>query len=1125
VRSCVMWLAVFTLLPGVVSAQLSVAFHGSSFTADAMLANQAPEQQGSIVNTSGGGWVNVVAANTAQSFSFGGLQVLLPNGRPSGATISGTVGAASTVDNGWADGSKDHVMMAGWFGLRGDEYIQVDDIPADYQDGFSVRIYSNRDDRQQPMALHINGERKVIAPWGAFDGLFRGNVNHVTFTGLTGTSVRIHGNPATSPGNARAAINGIQIFKGLPPVAPVGIVGSESPNVHSPGSPIAVTVTFNHPVTLSREGGATLRLDFEGQQVDAVQTGAVAGESLAFVAKAPSVTTMKGKVLANSLALQRGVTLQDGTQENVSLAHGEVALPNDQISVQGLSVYPHVPGLAPSPRYRFRVRKLGSDEWESPFAFMTFCPPVTAGQSVQAYWRGLLGGWTQTYCNFELANNVMVEVEITRLDPATGKQKDIRTAVPHPRRKVRSWRVEDGRVYVMFDKPALFMVDIDGGMDEWPVPRHPATRETRIRRIDEEGVTNDDAQHQVAIFANPFILDKPDLNDPTVYAVEPGTIPPVGGDWQTLYFKPGVHALFEGPWTEASPYLLTAGKSYYIPGDALIHGNMRGGGGGEGPLRIFGHGTLTAERITHALHQNPRPKNRGLTSILRPGGGPGSRIEGITLADSPDHSLWFGGAFDRRPETFNYARWLKVFTWRANGDGITIDGNVYLEDSFLRLQDDGSYIRGRGYRRMVYWTDSNGVSLKSNMIMRMDPDHYVDRKFYVEDIDIIYGRHHNPGFDVRHTVLGGGANFRPPVGFDGVPNQGSHIVFRNINFSDPLPFRTLFSFGLRGGPENHMYGMRFENVRATAPFFTGGKPALNGKSNGIINQTVMHNVVVGGQQLKSADDVSQNEFVKDTIFLETEPTTRKFHNRTGYNKWYMRQDWCGEVEPADHDLVKHTEVAGTLVVDCPAWAGTLAAAHAEKAAIRLEYSGRLFVSDKLTLGDNKGGRGDLQLVDGEVVLRKASADALVLANGGIHMEKNGLLIWAGDRAADVKALLDAGRITLGPGRSDIPQAAPYDRVRWAIEQARAEQELQKKLVAAAENEAASVQQEDQAQEHSDTDEQLDQARAVNEPATTELPGDPSPVLVGQVGEYAVFADYGNINPGFTTFWTGPVGSW
>jgi hypothetical protein len=43
----------------------------------------------------------------------------------------------------------------------------------------------------------------------------------------------------------------------------------------------------------------------------------------------------------------------------------------------------------------------------------------------------------------------MLEVEITRLDPETGEQKDIRTAVPHPRRKVRSWRVEDGRVYVI----------------------------------------------------------------------------------------------------------------------------------------------------------------------------------------------------------------------------------------------------------------------------------------------------------------------------------------------------------------------------------------------------------------------------------------------------------------------------------------------------------------------------------------------------------------------------------------------------------------------------------------------------------------------------------------------------
>jgi hypothetical protein len=194
----------------------------------------------------------------------------------------------------------------------------------------------------------------------------------------------------------------------------------------------------------------------------------------------------------------------------------------------------------------------------------------------------------------------------------------------------------------------------------------------------------------------------------------------------------------------------------------------------------------------------------------------------------------------------------------------------------------------------------------------------------------------------------------------------------------------------------------------------------------------------------------------------------------------MRKDWCGEVEPADHDLVKHIGHAETLTVDCPAWAGTLDVAHAGKATLRMEYSGRLFVSDTLTLGDADGGRGDLQLVDGELILRKASADALVLTNGGIHMEKNGLLLWAGDRAADVKALLDTGKITLGSGRADIPQAAPYERVKREVEQ----------------------------------------ALAAEEGREYKMPGAPQPILVGRAGDNAIYADFNNINPGFTTFWTG-----
>ncbi len=725
-----------------------------------------------------------------------------------------------------------------------------------------------------------------------------------------------------------------------------------------------------------------------------------------------------------------------------------------------LSVYPPVPGLDESPHYRFRVRKLDSGEWLSPFAFMT-----RAGRG-RAYY-GAMDGWTQTYCNFEMGENVAIEIEITRLDPATGAKKDINTAVPHPRRKVRSWRVENGRVYLVIENPALFAVDIDGMYDDRPLPRNPPSNQP---------MTGEDGVHIVTIFANPFLADKPDLNDPTVYAVEPGTLPPEDGDWETLYFLPGVHQFWEGTWTTNALYTLLDGKNYYIPGDAVVHGNMRSLGG-PNTIRLFGHGTLTQERITHALGQDPplQGRERGLTSALKIFDPVGTVVEGLTFTDSPDHTLWINGPYNPDPDTFNYVRWVKVVTWRANGDGITVGDNDFLEDSFIRVQDDGTYLKGRGIRRMVYWTDCNGKSLKVNMLTRMRKEMYEGRQMFIEDIDIIYGRSSWPGAS-WHEVLGGSHDFPGPG--NSQCNDGSYIVFRNINFSDPMPLRKLIGYNIRGGHRRDLQGIRFENIRATAPSLYGFENSFRGRDDGqgSLRDFVLDNVVVGGRQISSTNDLEISGSVVNMMFENTEPTETTFQNHSGWGKWYVREDWSAEVEPADQDIVKHTEEPGTLIVDCPAWAGTLDIAHAETAAIRLAHSGRLFVSDRLTLGNAQGGRGVLQLLDGEVVLRSARADALEVANGGIHIERNGLLLWAGDRTDDVKALLADGHISLGEPRQGIPEAAPYDRVR-------------REILAAAGDE-------------------------------TMLPRTPSPILVWQSGERAVFADYDNINPGFTTFWVG-----
>ena len=74
--------------------------------------------------------------------------------------------------------------------------------------------------------------------------------------------------------------------------------------------------------------------------------------------------------------------------------------------------------------------------------------------------------------------------------------------------------------------------------------------------------------HTLTIFANPFIVNKPSLNDETgVYKVTPGEDVPSEGSWNTLYFLPGIHDIGVG-------FPVHSNKTYYIPGDSIVYGTF-----------------------------------------------------------------------------------------------------------------------------------------------------------------------------------------------------------------------------------------------------------------------------------------------------------------------------------------------------------------------------------------------------------------------------------------------------------------------------------------------------------------------------------------------------------------------
>ena len=79
-------------------------------------------------------------------------------------------------------------------------------------------------------------------------------------------------------------------------------------------------------------------------------------------------------------------------------------------------------------------------------------------------------------------------------------------------------------------------------------------------------------------------------------------------------------------------------------------------------------------------------------------GAKNTRVEGITIANSAYHSLMLVAGYD--PEKPTDIKWVKIFTWRGNGDGINPFNNALIEDCFIRTQDDSTYVNGRGIRRV-----------------------------------------------------------------------------------------------------------------------------------------------------------------------------------------------------------------------------------------------------------------------------------------------------------------------------------------------------------------------------------------------------------------------------------------
>ena len=549
---------------------------------------------------------------------------------------------------------------------------------------------------------------------------------------------------------------------------------------------------------------------------------------------------------------------------------------------EGVHVYSPVPGLEPSEFYSFRVRAVGSETWLSPHAFITRCVPSTPENDASHYYSQWIGDWSNTYINFEMNPSTPVEIEISKVGGAP-----IISAAAHPRRAVISTEVADGKAYVVVEDPSLFTIDIDGQMDKQDTGRVKPTGWGPDAFYDGPPI------HTLTIFANPVIEDKPDITDPDVFLVEPGTEPPETGTWSTLYFKPGVHDVGKG-------FRVYRDKRYYIPGDAIVYGtlnNNRDWSSGRN-IRIFGHGTLSGARIPHP-DDDPAPAPDAEDWHYKPIDIVGVRntvVEGITIADSAMHSLMLIGPYVAGSPAI--VRWTKIFTWRANGDGINPFGNTLIEDCFIRTQDDGTYVNGHGIRRVTYWTDVNGS------IFVLSPVGNLHRQpIVVEDCDVLYNR------SVFYGTRGGRIfNLRG----EGMGSGGENILFQNIRVYDPRPTRSVFAIDAAApwqkapdydavrGPGD-IKGISFKNVQVAAPSIIGEPNSLWGASKAWLRGFSFEKVIIAGAAVDDITDFEHNEFVAEMQF-PSHGRIMAFNDNawspgTGYsideNGWIDTGAWAG----------------------------------------------------------------------------------------------------------------------------------------------------------------------------------------------------------------------------------------
>ncbi len=307
--------------------------------------------------------------------------------------------------------------------------------------------------------------------------------------------------------------------------------------------------------------------------------------------------------------------------------------------------------------------------------------------------------------------------------------------------------------------------------------------------------------------------------------------------------------------TEDSPY-----DALYIPSNTLVDGRVEVRKPG---FKVMGRGMIVGSRWPF-VKAVPNWRDR-YPEWISPSG---KWVRPLLAYDHPDdapedQSSMFEGVLVAHPYHFcvGWAYWnenLKTFGWRFSSDGIH---GVHKRGSFMRVNDDATYINSGSVEDCVYWHLVNGAILQLGWGLSRDNN----RPAHAKRLDVLRGEWDNlpnPGQD----RLGSPADAPTPTPRYASHNRGVIVgtfrggqafTVRNKHFEDirvDAQVNRLIYLGSRTELVSYE-DFRLKDIWfATDPAYT--TEVVNVLRGGrTVNNIIFENVVVGDRRIKSLDDL------------------------------------------------------------------------------------------------------------------------------------------------------------------------------------------------------------------------------------------------------------------------------